>query len=310
MRTRRKFLKSIAVAPTASGVLGLSTQAATTPVQKNITVRPYQWEGPYSQHRVAHKALHDWRLCAEVKAPWPGTCEGLILRTSEIIGYETGFLYDDHFPPTEPDGRGKNYRHIPFEWKIIRPEEELYADCMQPGKGRFTLRLTAKEDFVDIRLSVRNDMQRPMENADWAFCAVAFESPSISDAEDERTYLFDGERLRKLGEMGGRDRTLFKVEGANGNIPPGHRQLPIGAARAKYSLVVIEGVDGKHSAALGFEQADTIYGDAKGNKCFHADPYFGPLIKTGEERMMRGKLYLMKGNAQAALERYREDFAR
>lgn len=274
-----------------------------------MIVRPYEWEGPYSEHRAGHKALHDWRLCAEVKGPWPGPCERIIIRSSEILGYEQGFLYDDHFPPSEPDGRGKDYHHIPFQWKVVNPDQELFADCVVPHKGGFTLRLSAREDCLDIGLSVRNDMQQPMENLDWAFCVVAFESPSISDPEDERTYLFDGQRSRTLAEIRGRDMTLYKVEGANGNVSPGHRHLPVGPVEAKSSVVIIEGVDGKHSAALGFEQADNIYGDAKGNKCFHADPYFGPLIKTRDERSMRGRLYLMKGNAQAALERYRKDFA-
>ena len=64
------------------------------------------------------------------------------------------------------------------------------------------MRLTCREDFVDIRLTVRNDMQQAMENVDWAFCAVAFESPSLADSEDTRTYLFDGQRLRTLAEIG------------------------------------------------------------------------------------------------------------
>jgi hypothetical protein len=155
---------------------------------------------------------------------------------------------------------------------------------------------------------VRNDMQQVMENVDWAFCAVAFESPSLADSEDTRTYLFDGQRLRTLAEIAGRDMHLYKVAGAKGFIPVGHRALPIGPVQAKASVVIIEAVDGVHSAALGFEQADHIYGDAKGNKCFHADPYFGS-IKPGEERKVLGKLYLMKGNAQEALKRYQHDFA-
>jgi hypothetical protein len=273
-----------------------------------VTVNPYKWEGPYAEYRTRQKALHDWRLCADLRTNWLGPCERLILRTSEIIGYETGFLYDDHFPPSEPEGRGKNYRHIPFEWKVVRPGKELFADCVVPQKGRFSIRLTARADCVDIHLTVRNDMRQAMENADWAFCAVALESPSLADSEDSRTYLFDGERLPTLAEIAGRDVNLYKVAGANGFIPVGHRALPLGPVEAKASVVIIEGVDGAHSAALGFEQADHIYGDAKGNKCFHADPYFGPLIKPGEERGLRGRLYLINGNAEEALKRYRHDF--
>src|SRR5262249_45444776 len=155
--------------------------------------------------------------------------------------------------------------------------------------------------------TARNDMQTLMENLDWAFCAVAFEAPSIADPAQERTYLFDGERLRPLAKAGGPRIVLHKVVGADGFIPPGHRALPVAPGEAKTPIVIIEGTDGKHSVGLGFEHADSIYGDAKGNKCFHADPYFGSL-KPGEQRKMRGRLYLMNGNAQAVLQRFKHDF--
>ena len=45
---------------------------------------------------------HDAGLCAEARAGWMPEGERLILRTSEIVGYEGGYLYDDHFPAEEP----------------------------------------------------------------------------------------------------------------------------------------------------------------------------------------------------------------
>ena len=272
-----------------------------------MIVKPYEWEGPYAGHRVRQNAAHDWRLCADVRAGWMGPCERIILRTSEIVGHETGFLYDDHFPPSEPQGRGKNYRHIPFTWQV-KPDKELFSDCPVPGVGGFSIRLTARGDVLDIHLTIRNQMRQPMQNADWAFCAVAFESPSIADSEQVRTYLFDGEKLRTLGDIAGRDIRMYKVAGAHGFIPVGHRALPVSPVEAKASLVIIESVDEAHCVALGFEQADHVYGDSKGNKCFHADPYFGPRIESGQQRSIRGRLYFMKGNAQDAFKRYHEDF--
>ena len=309
MATRRNLIKSIATVVAGSAIAEKTSMSIPTPELTNLTVRPYQWKGPYADYRTKQKALHDWRLCAEVRGPWPGPCERIILRTSEVIGHETGFLYDDHFPPSEPDGRGKNYHHIPFEWTVTRPDRELYADCHQPGEGRFTMRLTAETDFVDIRLSVRNDTHEPMLNVDWAFCTVAFESPSILDPDDVRTYLYDGNTLRTLASIRGRDMMLYKVEGAHGFIPVGHRHLPIGPVEAQAPVVIVEGVGGNNCAALTFQHSDSIYGDAKGNKCFHADPYFGPRLEPGEEKSLLGRFYLMEGNAQAAFERFRRDSA-
>lgn len=307
MITRRNFLKSSATLSAAPGIV--SRLSSTGVASKNsVNIKPYKWEGPYAGYRAQQNALHDWRLCADVRANWLGPCERIILRTSEIIGHETGFLYDDHFPPSEPQGRGKDYHHIPFEWQTVKAGEELFTDCTVPKVGGFSIRLTAREDFLDIRLSVRNHMRQPMQNADWAFCAIGFEAPSIADSEDARTYLFDGERLRTLGDIAGRDMKIYKVTGANGFIPVGHRALPVGPVQAKASVVVIEGVDGAHSLALGFEKADHIYGDSKGNKCFHADPYFGPVINMEEERTLRGRLYMIEGSPQEAFRRYQQDF--
>ena len=116
--------------------------------QNPLTISPYKWKGPYAEHRNRNQALHDWRLCADLRASWLGPCERLILRTSEVIGYETGFLYDDHFPPSEPEGRGKSYHHIPFEWRVIKaPGEELFADCPVPAEGKISMRLTCRDGF-------------------------------------------------------------------------------------------------------------------------------------------------------------------
>ena len=150
-----------------------------------------------------------------------------------------------------------------------------------------------------------------MENADWAFCAVAFESPSLADSEDTRTYPFDGQRLRTLAEIAGRDMHLYKVAGADHGFlpvgPPGFSPSDRCKPRPR-SLSSKRRRWGPTRPLWGLNRRDHIYGDAKGNKCFHADPYFGS-IKPGEERKVSGKLYLMKGNAQEALKRYQHDFA-
>jgi hypothetical protein len=59
--------------------------------------------------------------------------------------------------------------------------------------------------------------------------------------------------------------------------------------------------------ALGFEKAHSIF-SSPGNRCFHADPYFGRNLKPGEERSVRGRLYLMKGTAQETLKRFQNEF--
>jgi hypothetical protein len=303
---RRKFLGWLAMGLTPGIARPMHAPRAAG---RRLSIKPYAWEGPYSQMRSQHRSKHDWRLCADVRAPWMAKGERLIIRSSEIVGYEDGFLYDDHFPVSEPDGRGRDYHHIPFQWKQPENDRVLSADCLAPGKGKFSLALSAQEDFLDIRLGLRNDLPNAMGNVDWAFCVVGMESPSFSDSARSRTYLFDGTRLRTFAELSHGPKTeLFKVHHGRGFVPAGHKMLAVNPVEAKAAVVIVESPDRKHVAALGFERAYTIYGDAKGNKCFHADPYFGPFTKTHDERTVRGKLYVTEGTAETVFSRFKQDF--
>ena len=142
-------------------------------MSSHIELQPYHWEGAYAQWRDGGNAPHDAGLCADVRAAWMRPGERLIIRSCEMIGYPEGFLYDDHYPPAERDGRGKGYEHISFQWNTDNTPKELSADCVVPGKGRFGLVLRGEVDYVDIMLSVRNDMGRPLGPIDWAFCPIS-----------------------------------------------------------------------------------------------------------------------------------------
>jgi len=216
---------------------------------KTIVLGPYVWQGPYARMRSSKPGFeHQAGLCATVRAPWMEKDDRIILRTSEIVGYEEDFLYDDHFPHVaERRGRGKRYRHIPFEWNAQDAPHALCADCRVPDKGAFSLKLLAGEDAVDIELGIRNGLSSEMVNIDWSFCVVGFDSPSIGDAQLERTYLFDGERLRSLRDLTGEARCeLFPVAGCGGYMPAMHKDNAKGSVEAQASVVIVESVDGKY----------------------------------------------------------------
>ena len=277
-----------------------------------IELRPYIWDGPYSEMRPQGATPHDPGLCADARAPWMKDGDRLILRTSEIVGYDTGYFYDDHFPTQELETRGKHYRHLPFGWNRSRTRDKLSASCTVPGKGWFGLTLTSHEDTIDIEMAVRNDTTNRMEYVDWYFCAVGFESPTIGDRSLERTQVFDGSELRTLAQISGvgMGEEMVLVDGpggADGFVPNLHASHKQADTRAMVPLVMIGTVDGTHTAALGFERAHTIFSSA-GNKCFHADPFFGSGLDPGEERKMKGRLYLMEGTPEDALARFRREF--
>lgn len=307
MVTRRKLIGGFVGGALMNFLKPIDALGLEEKKEPGLTIKPYQWEGPYSEFRN-QGAEHDWRLCAELRAPWMVEKDRLILRTSEIVGHEKAFFYDDHFPPAESDGRGKHYHHIPFEWRETGDKGVLSADCLVPGQGRFWLRLSAQRDYLDIDLGIQNSLPQTLGNVDWHFCVVGFESP-FSDPERTRTYLFDGNRLRTFADLsGGPKMELFRVFGAGGFIPVGHDMLPVNPVIAKAPIVMVQSSERQYVAALVFEEAYTIYGDPVGNKCFHADPYFGPGIEPGEKRQIRGRLYVMRGTARDAFDRYARDF--
>jgi hypothetical protein len=274
-------------------------------MSQSITIQTYQWSGPYSEWRRG--AEHDHRLCADVRAAWMAPGERLILRTCEIIGNPHEYLYDDHYPPAEPETRGKDYRHIPFTWDASEAPNRLTADCLVEGKGRFTLDLESVDDYLDIRLSVRNDTSAPMGPLDWAFCAISLESPMLRNPDHDRIFIYTGGRLHSFLDVNGKPGMhIIQVAGAGGYVPTLHQTLAQGTVQAQESVVIVESVGGRHCAALGFEQSYTTMG-CTGNMCFHMDPYFGRL-SPGEEKRILGRLYLIEGNRDDALARYRVDF--
>jgi len=274
-------------------------------MDQSIQLTPYQWEGDYAKWRA--DAPHDPGLCADIRAPWMPAGERLILRACEMIGDPQLYLYDDHTPPADPQGRGATYKHIPFSWDASKSPRQLSADCEVPGKARFSISLTAREDVVDVHLRIVNHLTRPLGPIDWACCAIALECPYLRDPQHARSFIFDGKQLRSFAELRvGSGMTLINIEGGNGFGPAVHNHLPRAKTSAKASVTIIESVDGKHCAALGFTQSYSAFG-CTGNMCFHADPYFG-VIGPHEEKVIEGRLYFMRGDRHDALRRYQDDF--
>ena len=81
---------------------------AASPAEE-IELHPFRWGGPYSEMRAKRACLHDDGLCAELRVSWLDPGERIILRSSEIVGFDMGYFYDDHFPTHERNGRGKHY---------------------------------------------------------------------------------------------------------------------------------------------------------------------------------------------------------
>lgn len=97
-------------------------------------------------------------------------------------------------------------------------------------------------------------------------------------------------------------------QGTDGWIPDLHAGLfTHTSVPARLPLVMVQSADGTHTSALGFEQSHGIFSSC-GNRCYHADPHFGFNLAPGEERTVRGRLYMMKGTPEEAMARFQADF--
>ena len=278
-------------------------------MQHPVSIRPYLWEGPYALMRDRRRARHDEGLCADVRTHWMAPDERIIIRSSEIIGYPEAYLYDDHFPPFDADGRGRDYRHNRFTWKIDGPPRELSASCPVTGKGEFTIGLTAEDDAVGVHLEIRSDIPQ-MGPIDWSFCVIAYECPTIGNPELDRTFIFDGRELHCLRELsGGAECELYPIAGSGGFVPEAFRTMPFGPESSETSLIIVESRAGDRTVALGFDQSYLCYSNPE-NMCFHADPFLGTIEHRGDVSWADGRLYLIDGDARKAFDRYQEDFLR
>jgi hypothetical protein len=271
-----------------------------------IEIGPYGGGTRYAKMREDAGNDHEYGLCAEVRASFMDPDDRIIIRSSEIVGYENGYFYDDHIPTYDLEGRGRNYKHTSHGWNKDRMPGILCAEC-RCGPGDFYLELKADNDHIDIDLSVKNCLDAEMKHVDWNFCAVGYDSSDIGDDSYDRTYVSVNGKLVCLGSLIGKDRTkAMFVDGGDGYFSYMYKDYGFCPERADESVVIIESADGKHSVGLGFSQSNFIF-CGPWNKCFHADPYFGA-VPSGGRRSASGKMYFIEGNAGDVLRRYREDF--
>lgn len=120
--------------------------------QPSLLLAPYCWAGPYADMRTANGWPHDPGLCATLQGGLLPAGEQLTIRAAENVYSAAGHLYDDHFPPCDPDG----YRHTSLQWDDRDAPQTLQAECGWPGRATLRLTLAVQGQSVRIELAIRN----------------------------------------------------------------------------------------------------------------------------------------------------------
>lgn len=267
----------------------------------SISMQPYRGGTKYDEKRQ-RESPHDYGLCLAIRSDMMPRDDMLVLRSSEIVGHQEQFFYDDHVHIADPEHRGKHYAHTPFVWDQPEGGTRLTARCPCEDGG-FSLELTANADVIDIQLELWNDTGRNLGLTDWAFCLVTYDSEYFHDFHRERTYVYDGERLVPIGSILGRDMAYIMVDDPGVCILNSF-QFGVKEFQAKAPVIITESVDGNAALGLCFECASPLFHNFY---CMHADPCFGELGPY-ERKRLKGRIYISRGSAHDLFERIASDF--
>lgn len=184
---------------------------------------------------------------------------------------------------------------------------------------------TPQGDGLKLRYTLTNTSQVLLKRVILHTCIPTTEAPAFFPGLVESAV----HEPEKTGNyMGFYDRTFLWSQGRKftvGGTQKGKEEIHLSFTRAgqppviwgwwrngaetfDFPLIAVESADGKFTAALGFEAAEWASCNGGDDRaCFHLFPLFGDL-KPGESATVEGGFYLMPGNADAALERFKQDF--
>ena len=179
------------------------------------------------------------------------------------------------------------------------------------GPEDLRLRVTAVDDGADLRLTVKN---RSMH--DWPELAgiIPCFNPGPEEIRNRQlantsTFFVGPDGLEKLTlrqiHFADKLRHLVDQEAKDGQYVFSHK-WPTAEPNATAGLIVRESTDGKWVTGIAWEDFISSQGHNPW-ECMHLCVRVGPL-KQGEERTIRGKIYLFEGDKDDLLARYRTDF--
>jgi len=192
------------------------------------------------------------------------------------------------------------------DWAVNPSRTELRFRCGLPAEVKQELGLdfdgviTAGDDAIDYTLTVRNvGTERWERQRMLLFCLQCYRAAGMRDYEALRTFVRkDGQWLTMNdvveGEFKSHRMCGVHVTEADGN---GYERI---AARVTEDGGTVLGIATDIASSLSFNFQDRI-------ACLHSNPHWG-LLKPGEERIAKGRIYLLSGTLDDLWRRYTADF--
>jgi hypothetical protein len=207
--------------------------------------------------------------------------------------------------------------HI-WEWR----EDGTFActGTVVEGAG-FALELKPEQDFLDMRVTIRIQGTRTLEDLSGTMCLDIRRNTLMYDPSMKRTFVEVGggpvpmSQTDVAGSLGGVMPTYF-LKGT----PPERRWISEGARAYGWSiskteidspLVAVTSQDGAWTTGEWFWPCSRVTGNYKKpyHGCIHSEPAFGTLAPGGSATVV-GRLYLMRGSLGTVWSRMAADFRR
>lgn len=190
----------------------------------------------------------------------------------------------------QPDGRKLSLR-------CGLPETRKKELCLD-----FWGTITAGEDMVDFELTVKNVGPETWRSERMVlFCLQSKGVPMFFDYEAQRTFVRKGDRWITMNEI-----VSGKFESHRMCGVAVQQGGPAGAER----LAAKVSKDGKFVLGLATDIAASLsFNFQEVASCIHSNPSWG-LLKPGEQKTAKGRIYLFAGTLEDLWKRYASDFRR
>lgn len=232
------------------------------------------------------------------------TCEGV------IVGSKDFGLFQVKLPATFGDGH-KTWRRDGKTWSYSWP----YAQGVTVHVA-----VEPEGDSLGLEYTLRNVGTNALDAVQVHTCIPTTEAPgffppaTLRNARThwselyDRLYVWSGDRPFRFSEtqLAASEPHLSLMQ--RGAAPVNWAWWVNGPETFDPPLIALASRDGRRILALAFERAiwaSSNTGDERA--CFHLFPWFGR-IEPGASVTVRGRLYVMRGGPQDAIQRFRKDF--
>ncbi len=189
------------------------------------------------------------------------------------------------------------------------PRRRLELECRLNDGVRVRHTITARHDEVDFRVVARNPTETPSQ-AHWAQPCMRVDTFTGSDQQgySAKSFVFLAGGLQRMPTQPWATRARYtpgqvwapkNVDRADVN------PRPLNALPPDNGLIGCFSADGKMILATAWEPYQELFQDVI--VCLHADFRIGGL-EPGEEKQIRGKIYVVPNDVKALLSRYERDF--